>query len=99
MRNVIVGLAVVLVMSFVACGQKAKTETLQKNVCASVEEKLREAAKEAELNFEGVVQCRVVHKSGSSYEGLVEWKAGGESATNSFEVTVDGENFIWKMTR
>ncbi|MCC7300654.1 MAG: hypothetical protein IT583_06210 [Verrucomicrobia bacterium] len=74
------------------CG--ASTETLAKEVRASVEETF---AKNPDLKDAQIKTFMLVHKGGKQYAGVLEGEINGEPLNLSIDVTYDGKAFMWKI--
>jgi hypothetical protein len=74
------------------CG--VSTETLTKQVRASIEETW---AKDHDLKNLRIKSFMLVHKSGNQYAGVLEADADGEALSLNLDVVYDGKTFVWKV--
>jgi hypothetical protein len=85
-------LGMVLALGLVLMGCGRSTESLAKEVQASIEETWEEQGLDIKIeNFS------LVKKSANEYRGLLEASADGETEKLTINVTIDNDTFMWEI--
>ena len=91
--GIVLALAVVASIVYLASGHKLTTKDLEAQVRQSIQDKF---SKDHDTSGIQIKSFSLVHESGSKYKGVLEIQSEQQNLTEDVEVTYDGNGFIWK---
>lgn len=83
-----------MVLALIGCGKS--TEEIEADVKLDMTTELQKRADEADITLV-VESFDLLHKEGKEYSGILKTVEDGTEYTYQVDVTVDGDNYMWKI--